>query len=71
MGSEQFIAVTAGNGGGLPLSLAALDGPKLTPNGRLLAFKLGGAARLPPFEAEARVPVTLERAGLAPTPAGA
>ena len=69
VGGEQFIAVTAGNGGGLPLTSAALDGPKLTPNGRLLAFKLGGAAQLPPFAAEARAPVTLERAGLTPTSA--
>ena len=68
IGGEQFIAVTAGNGGGLPLSLAALDGPKLTPNGRLLAFKLGGVKQLPAFEAEARAPVTLERAGLTPSP---
>ncbi len=68
VGGEQYIAVTAGNGGGLPLSLAAMDGPKLTPNGRLLVFKLGGSARLPRFEAEARTPVTLERAGLTPSP---
>ena len=68
IGGEQFVAVTAGNGGGLPLSLAALDGPKLTPNGRLLAFKLGGVKQLPAFEAEARAPVTLERAGLTPSP---
>jgi mono/diheme cytochrome c family protein len=45
---EQYILVMAGNGGGLPLTLPAFDGPQPRPPGRVLAFKLGGTARLPP-----------------------
>ncbi len=69
VGGQQFIAVTAGNGGGLPLALAALDGPRQTPNGRVLAFRLGGKEELPAFDPEPLPPVTLERAGLAPSQA--
>ena len=65
IGGEQYIVVTAGNGGGLPLTLAALDGPRITPNGRLLVFKLGGEAHLPPFEQSPLAPVTPQRAGTA------
>lgn len=51
---QQYVAVVAGNGGAVPLSLPSFDGPRLSPNGRVLAFKLQGRANLPPFEA--RVP---------------
>jgi quinohemoprotein ethanol dehydrogenase len=44
---EQYILVMAGNGGGLPLTLPAFDGPQPRPPGRVLAFKLGGKATLP------------------------
>lgn len=44
---EQYVAVLAGNGGGLPLTLPAFDGPQPRMPGRLLAFKLDGTAHLP------------------------
>ncbi len=44
----QYVAVAAGNGGGLPLALPAFDGPRTYPGGRMLVFKLGGAGTLPP-----------------------
>ena len=44
---EQYVAVVVGNGGGLPLTLPAFDGPQALPPGRILAFKLGGRAQLP------------------------
>ena len=47
---EQYVAVMSGNGGGFPLTLPAVDGPKRFPNGRLLVFNLGGGATLPSFE---------------------
>jgi alcohol dehydrogenase (cytochrome c)/quinohemoprotein ethanol dehydrogenase len=56
----QFIAVMAGNGGGLPLTLPAFDGPQPNPGGRILAFKLGGTARLPDFTPAVRPPILLE-----------
>ncbi|MGI9325226.1 MAG: PQQ-dependent dehydrogenase, methanol/ethanol family [Pseudomonadales bacterium] len=49
LGDEQYIAVSVGNGGGMPLTLPTFDGPKATPNGRLLVFKLGATERLPDF----------------------
>ena len=54
---EQFVAVAVGNGGGMPLTLPSFEGPKATPNGRLLVFKLGGTATLPPFAGELAPPV--------------
>jgi len=57
---QQFIAVTAGNGGGLPLTLPSFGGPQPEPNGRVLAFKLDGGAVLPPFEPALRAPVATE-----------
>ena len=45
----QYIAVTVGNGGGMPLTLPTFDGPKSTPNGRILVFALDGKASLPEF----------------------
>ena len=52
---EQYIAVVAGWGGAFPLTAAAaesygLQRYGLPPRGRILAFKLGGTAELPPFE---------------------
>jgi quinohemoprotein ethanol dehydrogenase len=44
---EQYVAVLAGNGGGLPLTLPSFYGPQPRPPGRVLVFKLGGNARLP------------------------
>jgi mono/diheme cytochrome c family protein len=66
----QYVAVLSGNGGALPLGLAAFQGPSPPVNGRVLVFKLGGAAVLPaaprvtippivPIEAD-RSPVTIE-----------
>ncbi|MGA1676840.1 MAG: PQQ-dependent dehydrogenase, methanol/ethanol family [Pseudomonadales bacterium] len=51
---EQFVVVTAGNGGGLPLTLPSFAGPQAEPNGRVLAFKLDGKAQLPVFEPQPR-----------------
>ena len=56
----QYIAVTVGNGGGMPLTLPTFDGPKATPNGRLLVFALDGKAQLPPFVPVAREPVVVD-----------
>jgi len=50
LGDDQYVAVMTGNGGGFPLTLPAVDGPKKFPNGRLLVFSLGGNAKLPEFE---------------------
>jgi PQQ-dependent dehydrogenase (methanol/ethanol family) len=56
----QHIAVTVGNGGGLPLTLPTFDQPEATPNGRLLVFKLGGAGALPKRVMERPDPVLVE-----------
>lgn len=48
VGGVQYIAIVAGNGGGFALSLPAFDGPRPQPPGRVLVFKLGGKAVLPP-----------------------
>jgi PQQ-dependent dehydrogenase (methanol/ethanol family) len=47
---EQYVAVLSGNGGALPLAWPTLSGPKSMPNGRVLAFKIGGKATLPAYE---------------------
>lgn len=52
VGSEQYVAVLTGTGGALPLALPTFAGPRVMPNGRVLAFKLGGGAKLPTFTAE-------------------
>ncbi len=44
---QQYIAVLAGNGGGLPLTLPSFYGPQPKPPGRVLVFKVGGNAKLP------------------------
>lgn len=53
----QYIAVSAGYGGAYPLSTGYVDGPqRIQPNGRMLVFKLGGTAKLPPYDAPALAP---------------
>jgi quinohemoprotein ethanol dehydrogenase len=49
VGGTQYIAVMAGYGGAYPLSSAFVDNPPaVAPNGRVLVFKVGGTATLPP-----------------------
>ncbi len=50
VGNEQYVAVMAGYGGAYPLSSAYVDNPHPMPNGRVLVFKLGGTAKLPPAD---------------------
>ena len=45
--NEQYIAVMAGYGGGVPLMMPEFGGPRPQPPGRVLVFKLGGKAALP------------------------
>jgi len=48
VGSTQYVAVMAGNGGAVPLALPALTGvPSRARPGRVLAFALTGTAALP------------------------
>ncbi|MFC4312666.1 PQQ-dependent dehydrogenase, methanol/ethanol family [Steroidobacter flavus] len=49
VGGEQYVAVMAGYGGAVPLALPALKPAFAAPNGRVLAFKLKGGARLPAY----------------------
>lgn len=49
-GGEQYVVVLSGYGGGFGISTAFGDGTRNRPNGRVLAFKLGGTARLPAFD---------------------
>lgn len=56
IGGEQYVAVAAGYGGAYPLSSAFVDKPRPMPNGRMLVFKLGGGAKLPPAEPIANPP---------------
>jgi quinohemoprotein ethanol dehydrogenase len=51
IGGEQYVAVVSGYGGGYGLG-EPIDKPRPRPNGRVLAFKLGGKAKLPEFEAQ-------------------
>ncbi len=55
----QYVAVTVGNGGGMPLTLPTFDGPKSTPNGRILVFALDGNTELPAFVPVIREPVVI------------
>ena len=61
VGRDQYIAVLTGSGGALPLALPTFDGPRSVPNGRVLAFKIGGTATLPVFVAQQQpvVPVSV------------
>ena len=45
---EQYVAVVSGYGGGFGLGIGT-DQPVRRPNGRLLAFRLGGTATLPDY----------------------
>ncbi len=57
VGDTQYIAVMAGYGGAYPLSTGYPDGPeRIQPNGRVLVFKLGGTATLPPYDAPQLAP---------------
>ena len=60
IGDTQHIAVTVGNGGGLPLTLPTFGETAATPNGRLLVFKLGGAEALPALVLEQPDPVIVD-----------
>ena len=48
IGGTQYVAVMAGYGGAMALALPDLFDPRPRMNGRLLVFKLGGEAKLPP-----------------------
>ena len=51
VGDTQYVAVMAGYGGAYPMSTGLPDGPqRVQPMGRVLVFKLGGTASLPPVE---------------------
>ena len=46
---EQYVTVAAGWGGGFPLALGGLSlAAKVQPDSRILTYKLGGTAKLPP-----------------------
>lgn len=49
IGGTQHIAVMAGYGGAYPLSTGFNDKADLPENGRVLVFRLGGTAKLPPY----------------------
>ena len=57
VGNTQYVAVMAGYGGAYPLSTGFGDGPeRVAANGRVLVFKLGGTAKLPPYDPPAMPP---------------
>lgn len=59
VGGEQYIAVMAGLGGSFGISAPLAPQQYKRPNGRVLVFRLGGTAKLPPFTphvAPAQVP---------------
>jgi alcohol dehydrogenase (cytochrome c)/quinohemoprotein ethanol dehydrogenase len=60
VGGEQYVAVMVGNGGGLPLTLPAFEGPGPRLNGRIMAFKLGGSAALPPISSTVAAPLEVD-----------
>jgi len=50
---EQYVGVLSGNGGSYPMNSKVMNQPQRqqpAPDGRLLVFKLGGKAQLPPRE---------------------
>ena len=53
----QYVIVTAGAGGGFAVSTPFLDDKRPKPNGRAMAFRIGGTARLPDY-----TPVALAKA---------
>ena len=54
VGQTQFVAVTAGVGGGSALAMPSVPGPKVWAPARVLAFRLDGRAALP--ETRGQVP---------------
>jgi PQQ-dependent dehydrogenase (methanol/ethanol family) len=50
VGNEQYVAVLAGWGGANTMHIPWIDDFKVGPHGRVLVFKLGGKAELPPYE---------------------
>jgi alcohol dehydrogenase (cytochrome c)/quinohemoprotein ethanol dehydrogenase len=60
VGGEQYVAVMVGNGGGLPLTLPAFEGPGPRLNGRIMAFKLRGSAALPPISSTVAAPLEVD-----------
>ena len=61
IGNEQYVAVLAGRGGALPLSIGyAIGKARDVPNvPRLLVFKLGGKVQLPGTQPQDSTPVSL------------
>lgn len=61
IGNDQYVAVLAGRGGALPLSIGyAIGKARDVPNvPRLLVFKLGGTAKLPGTTPQDSTPVNL------------
>ena len=55
-GGEQYVVVLSGYGGGFGLSTPLGDGTHNRPNGRVLAFRLGGTAQLPAWQEPALSP---------------
>ena len=53
----QYVAITAGNGGGFALALPSFDGPRAQPPARMLAFRIGGTSKLPPLPAAPARPI--------------
>jgi len=59
VGSDQYVAVMAGNGGAVPLALPTLTGvARRPPAGRVLAFTLAGSAQLPAAQLSPILPAT-------------
>jgi len=48
---QQYVAVLTGEGGGYAIGSPFLADPRRKPNGRVLAFRLGGTASLPRYTA--------------------
>ena len=57
VGGVQYIAITAGNGGGFALALPSFDAPRAQPPARMLAFRIGGTSTLPPLSAALANPI--------------
>jgi quinohemoprotein ethanol dehydrogenase len=68
IGDTQYVAVMAGYGGAFALAAGfAHEKVNTPPNGRLLVFKLGGTASLPPAEVIPLPPVVTTRDRFSPT----
>jgi quinohemoprotein ethanol dehydrogenase len=55
---EQYVLVVSGAGGGFAVSSPFVDDKRAPPNGRVMAFKLGGKAGLPAFARTALAPAS-------------